>query len=386
MSGIPDERCTTNVKEACLLRALERIRDRKASAQIFVLRDGEVVLNNAFGCKEDSLFWIFSASKPFMAVLIYLLAERGQVRLDQPVATYWPEFAKRGKSKITVRQVLQHRSGLVQSMSIGDAFAISNWDAFTHRVAESNLTLTPGDGPAYQPLSYGFILGEIVQCVTQRCVRNVLTREILEPLAIRDTFLGPPDELWDRHVPVSGSGPYGRLAAWVVNRQTVRRSVNPSVGISTTAADLAVFYQMLLDGGVAGGGRILEASSIEEARTPTSDGEFDLCAKKPIRWGQGFQLGGPRSDPRFTSPMGALSNPLTFGHNGSECCICWADPTSPRRCPVSHLFAHPTTRFNERITTFPLINAPPSQTLEGSYPQFNELVCPAGGRTAGCTE
>jgi CubicO group peptidase (beta-lactamase class C family) len=55
---------------------------------------------------------VFSASKPFMAVLIYLLAERDQVRLDEPVATYWPEFAQHGKSPITIRQVLQHRSGL----------------------------------------------------------------------------------------------------------------------------------------------------------------------------------------------------------------------------------------------------------------------------------
>ena len=281
MSSVPDERCTTNVKEACLLRALERIRDRKASAQICVLCDGEVVLNHAFGCKGDSLFWIFSASKPFLAVLIYLLAERGQVRLDEPVATYWPEFAQHGKSNITVRQVLQHRSGLVQSMSIRDAFAISNWDAFTHRVAGGNLTLTPGDGPAYQPLSYGFILGEIVQRVTQRCVRDVLAGEILEPLAMRNTFLGLPDELWERHVPVSGVGAYGRLAAWVVNRRSVRRSVNPSAGISTTAADLAVFYQVPLNGGVAGDRHILKALSIEEARNPTSEGEFDLCAESP---------------------------------------------------------------------------------------------------------
>ena len=114
MSRVPNQLCTTSINEACLFRALERIRKRQASAQICVLRGGEVVLNHAFGCKENSLFWIFSASKPFMAVLIYLLAERDQVRLDEPVATYWPEFAQHGKSHITIRQVLQHRSGLVQ--------------------------------------------------------------------------------------------------------------------------------------------------------------------------------------------------------------------------------------------------------------------------------
>jgi CubicO group peptidase (beta-lactamase class C family) len=324
---IPNQLCATSINEACLFRALERIRRRKAAAQICVLRGGEVVLNEVIHCSANSLFWIFSASKPFMAMLIYLLAEREQVRLDWPVATYWPKFAQHGKSHITIRQVLQHRSGLVQSMSIGDAFAISNWDAILHRVARSRPALMPGDGPAYQALSYGFILGEVVQRVTQCSVQEVLSREFLEPLAMRNTFLGLPDELWERHVPVSGEGRYGRLAAWVVNRRAMRYSVNPSAGISTTAADMAVFYQMLLSGGVVGARHILRTSSIEVARTPSCDGEFDRCAKKPIRWAQGFQLGGPRSDPRFVSPMGAASSPLTFGHNGSNCCIAWADPT-----------------------------------------------------------
>lgn len=335
MSSIRNQPWRTDAGEACLSRALERISRRKAAAQICVLRGGEVVLNHAFGCQENSLFWIFSASKPFMAVLIFLLAERDQVRLDEPVATYWPEFAQHGKSQVTIRQVLQHRSGLVQSMSIGDAFAISNWHAIAHRVARSRPALMPGDGPAYQALSYGFILGEIVQRVTQRPVREVLASELLNPLAMYDTFLGLPDELWERHVPVCGKGQYGRLVAWVVNRRAVRRSVNPSAGISTTAADMAVFYQMLLSGGVAGGRRILKTSSIEVARTPSCGGEFDRCARKPIRWAEGFQLGGPRSDPGFVSPMGAMSSPLTFGHNGSDCCIAWADPT--RRLAFAYL-------------------------------------------------
>jgi len=185
----------------------------------------------------------------------------------------------------------------------------------------------PVKEPAYQALSYGFILGEIVQHVTQRPTRVVLAGELLNPLAMHNTYLGLPDDLLERHIPVSGKGLYGRLMAWVVNRRAVRRSINPSAGISTTAADMAAFYQMLLNGGMAGDHRILKTSSIEEARTPSCGGEFDRCTRKPIRWAQGFQLGGPRSDPRFVSPMGTMSSPLTFGHNGSDCCIAWGDPT-----------------------------------------------------------
>jgi CubicO group peptidase (beta-lactamase class C family) len=74
----------------------------------------------------------------------------------------------------------------------------------------SRLALIPGDGPAYQALSYGLILAEIVQRVTQRPVREVLASELLNPLAMCDTFLGLPDELWERHVRVSGEGLTGR--------------------------------------------------------------------------------------------------------------------------------------------------------------------------------
>ncbi len=93
MSCIQNLSYRAGIDKACLSRALERISKRKAAAQICVLRGGEVVFNHAFGCKENSLFWIFLASKPFMAVLIYILAERDQVRLDESVATYWSELA-----------------------------------------------------------------------------------------------------------------------------------------------------------------------------------------------------------------------------------------------------------------------------------------------------
>jgi CubicO group peptidase (beta-lactamase class C family) len=72
-----------------------------------------------------------------------------------------------------------------------------------------------------------------------------------------------------------------------------------------------------------GGDGIIGAASIAQARTPSSDGETDRYVKVPIRWSQGFQLGGPRAN---LTPLGRLSSPRTFGHNGSNCCIAWADP------------------------------------------------------------
>jgi CubicO group peptidase (beta-lactamase class C family) len=87
-------------------------RGPQACAQICVIQHDEVVLERALGCSPDALFLIYSASKPFVALLIHLLAERGQLRLDEPVAAHWPEFGQHGKGAITIRHVLQHRAGI----------------------------------------------------------------------------------------------------------------------------------------------------------------------------------------------------------------------------------------------------------------------------------
>lgn len=69
--------------------ALELVRRRGAAAQLCVIRDGRVVIDEAVGCAPDSLFWIFSTSKPYVALLVHLLAERGRLSLDEPVAGRW---------------------------------------------------------------------------------------------------------------------------------------------------------------------------------------------------------------------------------------------------------------------------------------------------------
>jgi CubicO group peptidase (beta-lactamase class C family) len=104
--------------------------------------------------------------------------------------------------------------------------------------------------------------------------------------------------------------------------------VIPAAGVSTTARDLARFYQALLDGGRRNGAPVLDPRPILEARRPTvRDGEVDRTVKLPIRWAQGFQLGGPSGDPGRARPMGRASSPRAFGHNGSNTCLAWADPT-----------------------------------------------------------
>ncbi|HUX71415.1 MAG TPA: serine hydrolase domain-containing protein [Cellulomonadaceae bacterium] len=335
-----------------LERAWDLVVRRGAPAQLCVIRDGQVVLDRSYRCEPDALFWIFSAGKPYTAMLVHLLAERGELSLDDPIARWWPEFAQHGKGGITVRHVLQHRAGLPTAGSfLGDALAIADWDRSVHRIERAHPRWRAGEVPAYEILTFGFILGELVRRVTGVPVAELLRTEILEPLGVHDTYLGLPDSAWSRHVPLRIRGPLGLPVQVVLNQQRTRRAVIPSAGISTTARDLGAFYDMLLnDGrvrlavpdGEPSGTVILHAETVAAARVATSHDEVDRFAGFAMRWSQGFQLGGDGSPADLRGSLGRLNRPRAFGHNGSSCCIGWADPDS------GIAFAYLTNRFDGR--------------------------------------
>jgi CubicO group peptidase (beta-lactamase class C family) len=301
---------------------------RGAAAQLCVLREGEVLLDLATGCRADDLFWIFSASKPYVAMLVHLLAQRGELSLDEAVAAHWPEFGQRGKGHITIRHVLRHRAGVPVARSVlADGWTMPDWAASVRHIARAAPRFPAGQVPAYHIVSYGFILGEVVRRVTGVPVDAALRRELLDPLRLTDTHLGLPSALWPRHVPIRGTGIAGMTGPAFFNRRRTRQAVIPAAGVSTTARDLARFYHVLLGGRELDGVRLLKPETVQEARRPSSDGEVDRFIRLPIRWAQGFQLGGPGSEGAWRRPMGQHSSPVTFGHNGSNCCIGWADPT-----------------------------------------------------------
>jgi len=327
-------------------RAVGLVERRGAAAQLWVARGGEVLLDRSFGCGAHDLFWLFSASKPWVTVLLFQLVESGEVELDAPVAAYWPQFAGNGKGGITLRHVLQHRSGLPTAtrglagtarlagrspfadagMAVGalrDSLAMTDWERSVRRIERARPRWAPGEVPAYQYVDFGFIVGEVVRRVTGAPVAEVLREQVVEPLGLRDTFLGLPRTELGRAVPMRGRGPYPRAMARFVNRPSVRMAPIPAAGISTTARDLGAFYGALLGWN---GGRLVSEASLRELTTPSCEEEIDRFVHIHIRWAQGLQLGGPRRPPITFSPMGRASSPRAFGHNGSNVAIGWADP------------------------------------------------------------
>lgn len=321
-------------------RAVALVRARGARAQLVVEHRGDVVLDTAFGCRPGALFWTFSASKPIAALVVHLLAHRGLLDLDAPVAGRWPAFAARGKGAVTTRQVLQHRSGLGVSLRFaGDVLVMHDARRSARRIAAAPLRWRPGAVAAYSPLVSWFVLAELVLRVTGRPLEQVARAELLGPMGLTDAVFGLPAAARSRAVPLHGTSVLGLAVQAVVNRPAVRRAVIPAAGLSSTARDLARIYRCLLHDGVLDGRRILPAGLVGRATRASSDGGRDRVARYPIRWSEGFQLGGPRIIPGTVSPLGALSSPRAFGHNGSNCCIAWADPDRELA------FAYLTDRF-----------------------------------------
>jgi CubicO group peptidase (beta-lactamase class C family) len=140
----------------------------------------------------DTLFVVFSCSKGVAATALHILASRGQIDYDAPVATYWPEFAQNGKEAVTVRHVLTHTSGL-HAVPAGITRAqMCDWEYMVNRMAQETPRWVPGSHAGYQALTFGWLVGEIVRRAGGQPIEEVVQEEICAPLGINSLFFGAP--------------------------------------------------------------------------------------------------------------------------------------------------------------------------------------------------
>lgn len=314
-----------------LTASLAEATDRGGRWQLVVWRADQLLIDRRSDQGGADLFWLWSASKPFIALLVWQLVERGELDVDAPLATWWPEFAARGKQGVTVRQVLQHRSGVPTGPGgqLADAAVMHDWRWSTHRLAMSAPQWPPGERSAYHYLSHGFLLGEVVRRLTGHELPELMAERIFEPLGLADLRLGLPAAELGRAVPLQVAAPGGALVEQRLNSARVRQAVIPAGGVSGTAADLANFYRAMLHGGALNGARVASPETIAQMRQPSSvEGLPDGLLHYPVRWAQGFQLGGRAVGWPAVEPFGRLSSRQSFGHNGSNVCTGWADPAS----------------------------------------------------------
>ncbi|RIK43699.1 MAG: EstA family serine hydrolase [Chloroflexi bacterium] len=299
------------------------------------------VADEATGRKVDgdTLFTSWSTTKGFVATCIHILADRGLLDYDTPVATYWPEFGANGKESVTVRHALTHSAGIPQMPDGVTPEMMTDWDAMCAAIAAHEPLWEPGTKTGYHAWTFGWILGEIVQRVSGRSLAQFAQDELCRPLGITDFYLGIPDAVEPRVAPLrqdpqhlentlSASGLNRRVApphvttAEVVNRPDFRRASIPGGGGIMTARAIARHYAMLAGFGALDGARILSPERVELIRALQTDAN-DKVLGGPIRKGLGYFLGGD-VDKGGHATIGRSDG--AFGHAGNGGSIGFADP------------------------------------------------------------
>jgi len=303
-------------------------------SQLVVLHNGHVVVDRADGIanerrklkvRPDTPFNCFSISKPFSAICIHKLIEEGRIDLDAPIARYWPEFGTHGKETATIRHALLHQAGIPKRGLYSQIFLWANWGRVTHNVANLQAEFPPGSQSRYHFVNFGFILGEVLRRVTGKSIRTYLQENFLQGLDLKNTTLGLPVKKQKEAAYIYSGDKEQDLTAFVFNLPFIRSAEVPAATLNSTARELAVFFQMLLNQGTYAGKEYLKPETAAKAVSLGYEGRDDGFGEN-MRWGFGFDLGGtirPTDPPR--NSMGDKSSLATFGHIGQNCCIAWAD-------------------------------------------------------------
>jgi CubicO group peptidase (beta-lactamase class C family) len=284
----------------------------------------------------ETPFTIFSAAKAVTAMVIHKLDEKHVLHLEDRVGEFIPEFARYSKQHITLRHILSHRAGIPNLPPEAiDLELLSRPDLVVEILSEEHPRSRPGRLLAYHAVSGGFVLAEVVRRATGQSIRDVLAKEVCEPLGFRWMNYGVPAADVAKVAVNAFTGlPVAPPVAGILRRalgmpleRVVELSndprfltgVVPSANVVTTAEELSAFYQCLLDEGDLRGVRVFEPRTVRHATGEQNYWEFDFTLGMPIRYGLGFMLGGRVS-------LFGLDNPHAFGHLGLSNVLSWADP------------------------------------------------------------
>lgn len=287
----------------------------------------------------DTPVCLFSASKGITAMLVHQMAAEGLIDLDAPVAKYIPEFAQKGKGKVTVAHVLSHRAGVPYiKQRKPDPSLIEDWDQVIEIICATKPCNKPGKQQAYHAVSGGFILGEIMRRVTGKALKDIYKERLQKPLNAKYLTLGLepsehrnaalnyatgiPEPFPLNRLVVRALGGSFELVSQISNQASFLSADIPAGNVFATAKECADFYQVLLnDGLTADGTRIFDSAAITRATQPVGKRTIDRTLVVPLRMSEGMMLGD--------SPFGLYgqSTSNAFGHLGFLNIFCWADPS-----------------------------------------------------------
>ena len=293
--------------------------DVGASAAVFV--DGEPVADLWGGYKDakktepweqDTITNVWSTTKTMVALSALILADRGDLDLDAPVARYWPEFAAAGKEQVLVRHLLSHTAGLPEfdpPVAVADLY---DWRGATTRLARQATRWEPGTLAGYHSVTQGFLVGEVVRRITGQSLATFFAEHIAKPLGADFHLTMPAGAgLDERFAPVLAppDAPDGDLVAAPPGDQgaaTGGTAIRVSDGNSVAwrraeilsgsgygnARSVAAVQSVLACGGEARGIRLLSPEGCERAREEQYRG-VDQILGRSVRYGLGYGIFDP---------------------------------------------------------------------------------------------
>src|SRR5580693_7068933 len=309
---------------------------------VLIGHNGQVVYQKAYGSRAliphrepmtlDTIFDAASLTKVIATTpAIMRLFEEGQIRLNDPVTKYLPEF-QGGHSDITIRNLMTHFSGLRPDLDLDPAWR--GYETGIHRALIDKPAGPPGVRFVYSDINF-ILLGEIVHRLTGKMLNEYARDNFYQPLGMRETMFLPPASLRPRIAPTEIDPATGQPLRGQVHDDTARYmgGVAGHAGVFTTAADLAKFAQMMLDGGEGNGVRLFSAATIQKFTSPQSPPD------QPILRGLGWDIDSP-----YSSNRGELFPIGSYGHTGFTGTSMWLDPFSHSYVILLANSVHPDAR------------------------------------------
>jgi len=353
-------------------RFAAQLRDRsEIGAGLTVYHQGRCVVDVWGGSADvargvpwghDTRIVVFSVTKGLAAMALALLADRGQLDWNAPVATYWPGFAAGGKQAITVRTLVDHRAGLVgldRRLTMDDCLLPERRDRLLTALEQQRPAWEPGTAQGYHAVTFGMYVRELFERITGDALGTFLQRELFDPLAA-DVSLGTPPEVdariatlyppptATRVLRMAGAALRGGTAearmfravlapgrsfpraAFLNPRQgpdgiaeynspRVRRAALAWASATASARGLARAYTPFASDGSAFGRSYVRPDTVARMQPRQGWSDCDLVLQKPIGWSHGFV----KEETTMFSP-----NPEAFGHPGMGGALGWCDPAA----------------------------------------------------------
>jgi CubicO group peptidase (beta-lactamase class C family) len=352
-----------------------QIASHSGGAAACVYQKGECVVDlwggvrNARGdrWRQDTMAPSFSTTKGVASTLLHIMVDRGLVDYDDRVADHWPEFAQAGKERITIRHVMAHQSGLYHIRQMIDrADRMLDWEYMIRAIEQTRPIHEPGTRTGYHGLTYGYLVGEILQRITNTAFPQLVQDEIAKPLGLDGMYVGASEDalpraaslLWPRGsliAPDSAGGtgamqrifadtagtaggvfekianglgfqldiesirdalaPRGITSFQFDSHETLRAAIPAANGLFT-ARSLARMYAALAGGGEIDGVRLLSPETLARATEVQRTPARRVVIPFDMKWRLGYHgVFTSRGSPRDA-----------FGHFGFGGSGAWADP------------------------------------------------------------